>query len=103
MALHPRRRGGWIDVLIVLLFTTLIHRTFFFFAFKLYFRSAGVPHVIYYLGYDLGGLSSTEAQTVIDNVSQAVFSQPIYLKFNENTWVLRYPKHFKFDASPALV
>lgn len=106
MALHPRtrRRGGWIDVFIVLLFTTIILSAFFFAAFKVYFeKMAGVPYGVYYLGYDLGGLSSAEAQSVVDNVSQAVFSQPIYLKFNENTWVLRYPKHFKFDASPAAV
>jgi len=92
---HGRR--GWIDFIIVGVFTSLILGSVFYLLLMIYFRSAGVPHGVYFLGQDLGGMSASYASEAMENIATSSLSRPIYLHYKNRIWVLRYPKHFRFE------
>ena len=98
MDVRNRRGAGEVLVVLGLTFTILTTCCYFFLHF--YFENAGIVPGVHFLGHDLGYLKQEKALERIDEIVQSTYSDPVYLKYRDRLWILRYGEHFKlqYDA-----
>ena len=103
MDLRSRRGAG--EVALVLTLTTVILVACSYYLLKIYFENTGIVPGITFLGHDLGYLRQEKALTRIEQIVRSTYSKPIYLKYRDRLWILRYGEHFKltFDAGKILL
>ncbi len=103
MDLRNRRGAG--EVALVFTLTTVILVACSYYLLKIYFENTGIVPGVTFLGHDLGYLRQEKALSRIEQIVRSTYSKPIYLKYRDRLWILRYGEHFKltFDAGKILL
>jgi len=103
MDLRNRRGAG--EVALVLTLTTLLLAACGYYLLKIYFDNTGVVPGVFFLGHDLGYLRQDKALGRIEEVVRSTYNPPVYLRYGDRIWILRYGEHFKltYDAGKILL
>jgi hypothetical protein len=92
-----KNRKGSGETLFVFVLTTIILIVCSFFILNVYFKHVGITAGISFLNHDLAGLRQDKALERVEQIVSSTYSLPIYLKYKEQMWILRYNEHFKLN------
>jgi len=90
-------RKGAGELLFIFFLTAIILIVCSFFILNVYFKHVGITAGISFLNHDLAGLRQDKALKRVEQIVNATYSSPVYLKYKEQMWILRYDEHFRLN------